>query len=355
MLLARPSRSDLLTVAAYWPVATAVILPTYWQQFAGPRAMAGMVYTVVLDSAAVFAIVFGLLPNLLTPRYRLRALGLLLVFLLASGLLYNYGYSLILNQLVPVSPLQLVHSIIRHAFSYGMLAVLLTGKRYFDVQQRLILAQKAHAESELRNLKAQIDPHFLFNNLNVLRGLIQHDPVAADEYLTHFAELYRYLIRHKDEDFVSLTDELRFADEYVYLLRHRFGTAYCFRQQLPEPAALGQLLVVPGTLQLLLENAIKHNAGDDEDPLIITIEASETHLTVRHPRRPKRTAVDSTGTGLANLRERYLLLTGQAITVQGAGPEFVVTVPLLAMAQPAGKLPQPENTVADANSRSTRL
>ncbi|TGE27125.1 sensor histidine kinase [Hymenobacter metallicola] len=341
MLLARPSRSDLLTAAAYWPVATAIILPTYWQQFSELRALSCMAYTVLLDSAAVFVIVFGLLPNLLTPRYRLRALGLLMVFLLTSGVLYGGGYSLLLSQPVTWGPLDLVQNIIRHAFSYGMLAVLLTGKRYFDLQQRLVLAQKAHAESELRNLKAQIDPHFLFNNLNVLRGLIQHDPVAADEYLTHFAELYRYLIRHKDEDVVPLAAELQFANEYVYLLQHRFGSAYGFRQHLPAAAALDTLLVVPGTLQLLLENAIKHNAGDEDDPLVITIEATETQLVVRHPHRPKRTAVDSTGTGLANLRERYHLLIGQTIAVQSAGPEFQVTVPLLA----AAELAPAENTL----------
>ena len=88
--------------------------------------------------------------------------------------------------------------------------------------------QKAQTESELRNLKAQIDPHFLFNNLNVLRGLIQQDPAEANEYLGRFANLYRFLIRHKDDDFVPLADELRFVDEYVYLLRHRFGTGLRF-------------------------------------------------------------------------------------------------------------------------------
>ncbi|GAA3948614.1 sensor histidine kinase [Hymenobacter algoricola] len=335
MLLTRPSRSDVLTAAAYWPVAAAVILPTYVAQFGWARAGAGMLYTVLLDSAAVFALVFGLLPNLLTPRYRGRALGLVVVFLLASGLLYGGGYALVLNTPLHWSPMALVKNIIRHAFSYGMLAVLLTGKRYFDVQQRLTLLQKVQAESELRNLRAQLDPHFLFNNLNVLRGLIRQDPAEAEEYLTHFAALYRFLIRHKDDDFVSLAEELRFADEYVYLLRHRFGAAYAFRQPLLPPGGLARQLVVPGTLQLLLENAIKHNAGDEDDPLVVTIEATAGTLTVRHPRRPKLTPVDSTGTGLANLRERYQLLTGQAIRVESTGSEFVVTVPVLAALTPA--------------------
>jgi len=202
------------------------------------------------------------------------------------------------------------------------------------VQKRLLQTQKAQTESELRNLKAQIDPHFLFNNLNVLRGLMQHDPAEANEYLTRFAALYRFLIRHKDDDFVPLPNELRFVDEYIYLLRHRFGAAYAFRQELLPAAELARLLVVPGTLQLLVENAIKHNAGDDDAPLLITIRATDTALLVEHPRRPKRTAVDSMGTGLANLRERYRLLAGQEITVTATAATFAVAVPLVAQARP---------------------
>ena len=126
--------------------------------------------------------------------------------------------------------------------------------------------RQSQTESELRQLRAQIDSHFLFNNLNVLRGLIQHDPAEAHAYLNRFANLYRFLIRHKDDDFVTLAEELQFVYEYVCLLRHRFGAAYGFRQELPAAAELHRLLVVPGTVQLLVENSIKHNAGDDDDP-----------------------------------------------------------------------------------------
>ncbi|TPG67097.1 histidine kinase [Hymenobacter nivis] len=104
--------------------------------------------------------------------------------------------------------------------------------------------RQSQTESELRQLRAQIDSHFLFNNLNVLRGLIQHDPAEAHAYLNRFANLYRFLIRHKDDDFVTLAEELQFVYEYVYLLRHRFGAAYGFRQELPAAAELRRLLVV---------------------------------------------------------------------------------------------------------------
>ena len=99
---------------------------------------------------------------------------------------------------------------------------------------------------------------------------------------------------------------------------------------------VAELLVVPGTLQLLLENAIKHNAGNEDEPLVINMKATAACLTVRHVRRPKRTPVDSAGTGLANLRERYRLLFGQEIQVETTPEVFVVTVPLLPLAHAPG-------------------
>lgn len=333
--LLRPSRSDMLLVLVYWLLAAPIIFFSYSQQYALGRALAGISYTVVLDSAAVYLLVFGFLPLVLTRRSPAAIFGGLVVFVVLDAHFYWLGYQLIFNP----GPfhwqfLSLLEAVMQHTKSYGMLGILLAGKRYADVQHSLLQTQKAQTESELRNLKAQIDPHFLFNNLNVLRGLIQQDPAEANEYLGRFANLYRFLIRHKDDDFVSLADELRFVDEYVYLLRHRFGTAYEFRTEIPADVELAHLLVVPGTVQLLVENAIKHNAGDEDAPLLITIRATATTLTVAHPRRPKRTAIDSLGTGLANLRERYRLLTQQDIVVTDTAATFTVAVPLVVQARP---------------------
>ena len=141
---------------------------------------------------------------------------------------------------------------------------------------------------------------------------------------------------------MSLAEELQFADEYVYLLRHRFGRAYAFSQELAPDVDPAQLLVVPGTVQMLLENAIKHNAGDEDAPLLIGLAATATGLTVHHVRRPKLTPVDSAGTGLANLRERYRLLFGQEILVTATAAAFTVAVPLLRQThRPGPAVPHP--------------
>jgi two-component system, LytTR family, sensor kinase len=330
----RAVRSDLGMTAAYWLVVAPVLLVQYTAEttggWVGQLPVVGV--TVMFDTLMVAVVIGGLLPLFLRGRVG-PGLALLPVFVLLSGWAYLQLYGRLRGHEVHLSPTQLLLGAVAHAKSYGLLAVLLTGKRYFESQRNVLRMQKAQTESELHNLKAQIDPHFLFNNLNVLRGLIQQDPAEANEYLGRFANLYRFLIRHKDDDFVPLADELRFVDEYVYLLRHRFGTAYDFRQEIPPDGDLAHLLVVPGTVQLLVENAIKHNAGDEDAPLLITIWATATALTVAHPRRPKRTAIDSLGTGLANLRERYRLLTQQEIVVTDTAATFAVAVPLLAQAR----------------------
>ena len=333
LLARRPTRSDALLVATYWLVVAPILLVEYVADTGRGwvRALPEVGATALFDTATV-ALVVGVLLPLFLHRRHWRALGLLPVFVLLSGWAYLSLYSTLRGHAADLSGTRIVLGAVAHAKSYGLLAVLLTGKRYFDAQKMLLQLRQAQTEGELRHLKAQIDPHFLFNNLNVLRGLIQHDPAEADEYLSRFAALYRFLIRHQADDFVPLADELRFVDEYIYLLRHRFGTAYDFRTEIPADVELARLLVVPGTLQLLVENAVKHNAGDEDDPLLITIRATATALIVEHPRRPKLTPVDSLGTGLANPRERYRLLSQQEIAVT-ATAAFAVAVPLVAPAR----------------------
>ncbi|MGI4738027.1 MAG: sensor histidine kinase [Janthinobacterium lividum] len=326
----RPSRSDLGLVAAYWLVVAPVLLLQYQADAGAPaaRVLPLVGATVLFDTATVALLVGGLLPLLLSPK-RWWGLALLAPFLLLSGGAYRaiYGSWFSMAHTWAVGPLVL--GAVQHAKSYGLLAVLLTGKRYFEAQRHVLQLQKTQAESELRALKAQLDPHFLFNNLNVLHMLIGQDAEVAGHYLSCFANLYRYLIRHRDADFVTLADELRFLDDYVYLLRHRFGAAYAFETILAPDLDPSQLHTVPGTLQILVENALKHNSGDDEDPLLISLNVSTIALRVHNPRRPKHARPEPGGTGLRNLQERYRLLAGRPVQIAADSAQFTVTVPLL--------------------------
>ena len=316
-------------MAAYWLLVGPFLLLEYRAEFGWPRVVSGVLGTIWLDSATVALLIYWLLPRLLVPGRGGLALALVPGFVMLSGAAYLGTLMVAFGQPVRWTVLTLLYAAVAHAKSYGLLAVLLTGKRYFEAQRRVLLLQKAQAESELRALKAQLDPHFLFNNLNVLQMLIGQDAEIAGHYLGCFANLYRYLIRHRDADFVTLAEELQFLADYVYLLRHRFGAAYAFEITLAPGLDPTRLHTVPGTLQILIENALKHNSGDDDEPLPISLTISAQSLQVHNPQRPKHTRPEPGGTGLRNLRERYRLLAGQPVQIENLATEFAVTVPLL--------------------------
>lgn len=330
----RPSRSDLGLVAAYWLVVAPVLLLQYRADTgAGISQLLPLVgATVLFDTVTVALLVGGLLPLFLGGRHWL-GLALLPLFLLLSGGFYFSLYGQLFGHSTELTAGRVVLGAVQHAKSYGLLAVLLTGKRYFAAQRHVLQLQKSQAESELRALKAQLDPHFLFNNLHVLHMLIGQDAEVAGHYLGCFANLYRYLIRHRDANFVTLADELRFLDDYVYLLRHRFGAAYTFATTLAPGVDPDQLYTVPGTLQILVENALKHNSGDEDDPLLLSLHVLPDQLRAHNLQRPKRTRAESGGTGLRNLQERYRLLASQPVQIFADAQSFTVTVPLLRQGQ----------------------
>ncbi|TAE31486.1 MAG: hypothetical protein EAZ91_07845 [Cytophagales bacterium] len=328
---ARPTRSDWAVIGVFWAAALPFIFSDYdnvvtkigWGRYLGLTA-----WSIVGPLMFTLLLVFGLMPQLL---FRQRYLAFILALLgMALGLTYVYrlGLGVLWNTTPTMTVNQMLNSLISIVEKAGVLSAMLAGKQFFETQQRLTQAEKARTEAELRHLKAQIDPHFLFNNLNVLGSLIQRNPEQATAYLHRFSALYRYLIRHKDDDVVPLADELAFVTDYQYLIGQRFGRAYVFIEKLTVSDSLA-VFVPPGSIQTLLENAVKHNGGDERNPLLIELIATDQTITVRNDLRPKLTPVDSTGTGLDNLRKRYGLLSDQPVRVQQDAVEFVVTLPLL--------------------------
>jgi hypothetical protein len=210
-------------------------------------------------------------------------------------------------------------------------------------QVRLALeqAEKAATQARLRALQQHVDPHFLFNNLNILSALIEPSNEAALDYLTHLASLYRYLVRATQREAVPVAEELAFARDYQFLLRRRFGAAYAFEEdvQLSEAEQLTQL-VPPGALQELLTNAVKHNLASRQQPLLISLSIMPAGLRLAHPRRPRPAPTEGTGSGLPGLRARLALLTDRPLVVEESDAYFAVTVPLLAaLPTPAAHAP----------------
>ena len=192
-------------------------------------------------------------------------------------------------------------------------------------QKQLFLSNEALSESKINQLKSQLSPHFLFNNLNVLDQLIEEDKHKASDFLYEFSEIYRYVLQASDKKLVSVEDEFSFAENYFRLMQHKYGPAY----QL-DIVRKGKIsgYIVPLTLQLLLENAIQHNLGTESNPVLITI-AIEDQLRVSNNTIEKRTLKTPSGKALVNLKEQYRLLSRQEITIDHSKSRFAVTLPII--------------------------
>ncbi len=212
---------------------------------------------------------------------------------------------------------------VTHAYE----TVFLIRERESDLT-RVERLERLRSLAELAALKAQIDPHFLFNSLNTLGHLILRDAPRAREFCDLLAEVYRYVLASRDHDLVPLADELAFLRSYHRLLTLRFGSAV----QLELDGALDHVepgaLVPPMALQTLLENAVKHNQTGDAEPLIVRMQLRGDSLHVSNPLRLRSSALPSSGLGLKNLDERCRLLTRRALTVQRSDSHFEVTLPL---------------------------
>ncbi|WP_288865069.1 histidine kinase [uncultured Alistipes sp.] len=177
-------------------------------------------------------------------------------------------------------------------------------------------------------LKQQINPHFLFNSLNILDYLVQeHETERASAFIRKLAATYRYMLKKADEQLVPLEEELEFARQYIDLLQERFTKGFEVEVDIPRP--LLRRYVVPCCLQLLIENAIKHNVVSPEQPLHVRIAAAGDRLTVSNNLQLRMNAPASTGVGLRNIRQQYLDTAGAPILVERTDTEFRVQLPLL--------------------------
>jgi len=188
--------------------------------------------------------------------------------------------------------------------------------------------QKQHTEARLEVLKTQINPHFLFNSLNTLSGLIHEDPHTAVRFLNNVSNVYRGILDARSKDLISLSEELDMIQDYIALVQTRFKGSIFIDLQIPIPSR--SLQIVPLSVQMLIENAIKHNRASLADPLHIEIRwVHPDQLSVRNEFRPKTTLEPSTQVGLANIRDRCLHLTGRTPQVLQKDGYFEVLLPLL--------------------------
>ncbi|MEJ2005877.1 MAG: histidine kinase, partial [Cyclobacteriaceae bacterium] len=184
---------------------------------------------------------------------------------------------------------------------------------------------KDTAEARFSALRNQINPHFLFNSFNVLSTLVHKDPDTASRFIEQMSKVYRYLLNNQKNRVVTLEQELEFLDAYIYLLQIRFGDNLQIENELRSNSS--PIYIAPATLQMLIENAIKHNVVSKANPLRIRMFQDEKSLIVENDIQRKTVNEESTQTGLRNIRQRYNFLCGEnAVIVQSNG-KFTVRIP----------------------------
>lgn len=186
---------------------------------------------------------------------------------------------------------------------------------------------RERVQAEITALKAELDPHFIFNALTTVSHLTGEAPETARAFTQKLAQVYKYFLINKDRELISLHDELRFIEDYFYLLQIRYDNGVRLHMHLPN--APEPVMIVPCSLQLLVENAIKHNRFSEREPLNICVKVVGNNVVVQNELRRHPYAVESTHIGLPHLRQHYRLLCNLDIVVHETEQCFSVTLPLI--------------------------
>lgn len=223
-------------------------------------------------------------------------------------------------------------------FNYNFTAVIITiiitlflTARSFLISWRdlAVAHEQLKAESiasRLASLKAQVNPHFLFNSLNVLSGLVYRDADLSAQFIKKLSEVYRYVLDRQEDELVPIKEEIEFVNAVIFLQRIRFGAHLHVAQEIPEDR---RFLVAPLALQMLIENAIKHNVISAAQPLYIRIFLEGDYLIVSNNLQPKKNLSESLGIGLENIKKRYHFLTNRPVIISEENEHFTVKLPII--------------------------
>ena len=195
--------------------------------------------------------------------------------------------------------------------------------KHDDIDKEILKREKI--QSELNEIKNQMNPHFLFNSLNSLNSLIRSNPDKATLFVTNLSMLYRYVLQSKEKDLVSIEEELTFLRNYTDLIHIRYREKFQINIDINKSNL--QLSIPVLSIQLLVENAIKHNEISEENPLKVFVNIIDKHLVVTHKLKPRKTFIQSTGNGIVNLSRRCQYLIGKDIEIQ-KDENFTVHIPI---------------------------
>jgi sensor histidine kinase YesM len=241
-----------------------------------------------------------------------------------GSVLHGYSWSQNSNPL----KLNIIYASLINLFFHLLHAILFFFREYRRQWEEAEELRRTRSQAQVQLIKSQINPHFLFNNLNVLSGMVIKDNPDANHFIEEFSKVYRYILNNQDKELVELRSELEFIHPYLFLLNKRFDEGLSVAIDIPDDYKTRH--VVPAALQLLIENAIKHNIVSRSKPLHIDIHANGNGtLVVKNNLQPRKAAEPSTQIGLQNIVKRYELISGRTVIVKKTDDTFEVTLPLL--------------------------
>ena len=201
-------------------------------------------------------------------------------------------------------------------------------KKIHDTKLKIQLLERNNIQSQLEGLKSQVNPHFLFNSLNTLCNIIPQSPDRAEEFVRKLSKVYRYILEIRDKELIRLEEELEYLNAYTHLCKERFGSNLNINIDIQDEHLNKQ--IVPLSLQILFENAIKHNIISKEKPLTISVKIDGNgRLVVSNNLQVKRQVPASTKFGLQSIKERYQFFTDKAVDVIQTTQNFIVVIPLI--------------------------
>ncbi len=305
-----------------------------WRQFFGPTLVTITVVLIVYILCSMVAtILLNRFPNYSQALKRIGLELLCFIAIMAAAItILFYGYDYIGMQGMPVKMENYAWVIIVGAACNVLATSLNEGASFYEKWREVVdesdQLKRENLQSQLEGLKGQVNPHFLFNSLNSLSSLISDDPEKAEKFLDEMSKVYRYLLRTNEEGLTTLDSEMQFIQSYFHLLKTRYGDGLEMETRISEQYSGYQL--PPLTLQMLVENAVKHNMILKDSPLHILIMTTNSgKLVVTNNLQRKDRMVSSNKVGLTNIVKKYRLMKKEEISVRDDGKEFAVVVPLI--------------------------
>ncbi|MBC3759867.1 histidine kinase [Hyunsoonleella sp. SJ7] len=323
--------SDRILLVIYYSVFVLLMTVTYHSKNDLYSVFIADTFSSIFISLIIIVVFF----NVLIPKYLFKkryfyfiVFGVLILSffgaLLETIVFFAQGYSW--SELPKWHKLAIL-GISTASDNTGFLFGLLLTKKFYENQTLLLTVEKQQKENELKSLRSQIDPHFLFNNLNTLDCLIDGNPDKAKEYTNRLSLIYRYLIKTKDAEVMELAEEIELAENYIFLIKTRFENDYDFKVDVN--TTIEDKFIPTGAIQTLLENVVKHNKPRNNEAIKATILVEDNALKVINTKSSIPSKNESFGTGLDNLKARYQLLSDKKIVIINTDKKYTISIPII--------------------------